>query len=163
MVSTISETSPARLLQVTRSTMEAGGFCFLITLAGTQVRARLMQPFPPERDLTVWLATSPRCRKVAEIGRHDQVTLAYADVEHGAYVTLAGKAEIETNSVLRQKYWREEFSTFWPDGPAGEDYVLIRFVPSRIELVNDAEGIAPEPRGLRAAVLIREDGEWIAE
>lgn len=149
------------LLEVARTTVKAAQFCFLVTAdKDGESYARLMQPFEPEEDLTVWLGMSPRSRKFHHIRHNTRVLLAYPDGHRGAYVTLSGSAEIETDVELRKRHWRNDFAAFWPDGPTGDDYVLIRFVPSRIELMSAAEGIAPEPYGLRAAVLTREGGSW---
>ena len=47
-----------------------------------------------------------------------------------------------------------------PDGPEGDDFVLIRLVPRRIELMSFADRIHPEPYGLKEAVLERRDDGW---
>jgi general stress protein 26 len=107
-----------------------------------------MQPFEPQPNLIIWLGTSPKSRKVREIHSNDQVTLGYAYAQEGAYVTLTGTASIEDDKTLRQRFWRKEFADFWPSGPEDDDYALIKFVPSRIELMNIAQGVAPEPFGL---------------
>jgi general stress protein 26 len=155
---------PEDLLAITRDTIKAAEFCFLITLTpANQVHARLMQPYPPENDLTIWFGVSPTSRKVQEIQINPQVTLAYSFAEQGAYVTLHGSASVETNLALRQKYWRESFAQFWPAGPTGEDYALVKVIPTRIELMNIARRVAPKPFGLRAVVLVRHNDTWVNE
>ena len=155
--------TPEELLDIARTTMQAAEFCFLITFAEKGVaNARLMQPFDPEPDLAaVWLGVSPRSRKVREIERDEQTTLAYQYPQEGAYVTLLGTAAVEADLTLRQKYWRDSFEQFWPAGPAGDDYVLLKFAPARIELMNIARNVAPEPHGLRAVVLERSGEDWV--
>jgi general stress protein 26 len=142
--------------------MQAAEFCFLITLGeGGVANARLMQPFDPEPDLAaVWLGVSPRSRKVNEIERDERATLAYQYPQEGAYVTLLGTAVAEADLTLRQKYWRDSFEQFWPAGPTGDDYVLLKFSPNRIELMNIARNAAPEPHGLRAVILERRGEDW---
>ena len=50
---------PEYLLEVAKATIRATAYCFLITLGDTgQAHARLMQPFAPEEDLTIWFGTS---------------------------------------------------------------------------------------------------------
>ena len=154
--------TPQHLLDVTMTTIQAAEHCFLITLGqdgGPQ--ARLMLPFPPEQNLTIWMGASPRSRKVRELRADPRATLGYDCAAEGAYVTLLGTASIEDDLALRRKYWRRRFVQFWPDGPEADDYVLIRFVPSRIELMNVAQEVVPEPYGLRAAVLVRRAREWV--
>ncbi|MFP4346166.1 MAG: pyridoxamine 5'-phosphate oxidase family protein [Anaerolineales bacterium] len=153
--------TPERLLEITRNTMEAAGFCFLVSQGSSgSANARLMQPFALTADWVVWCGASPSSRKVAEVRENERVTLGYAYAPEGAYVTLLGQAQIVTNPALRRRYWRESFAEFWPEGPEGENYVLIKFVPDRIELMNIAQGVAPEPFGLCPAVLERSDEGW---
>jgi len=150
------------LLEITRATIKAAEFCFLVTLSESgQPNARLMQPFEPEADLTIWFGTSPKTRKVQEIQRDNRVTLGYEYAPEGAYVTLIGTAQIEDDISKRRQYWRESFADFWPSGPESDDYVLIKFVPSRIELMNMAQEVAPAPYGLKPAILVRAGEAWV--
>lgn len=151
-----------RLLEVARANMKGAQNCFLITVTATgQPTARMMLPFDAEDDLTVWLAASPNSRKVAEIRANDRVALAYDyGQQEGAYVTLLGTAAIVNVLEVRRRYWRRRFVKFWPDGPEGDDYVLIRFTPTRLEMMNDTQGITPDPYGLKAAALVRDGDGW---
>lgn len=147
-------------LNAAKSTIQAATYCFLITQSERgQTNARLMQPFEPEEDLTIYLGASPRSRKVREIERNQEVVVTYQNSREHAYVCLLGRAQIETEIEARRKYWREEWAIFWPGGPESENYVLIRFVPSRIELMNISRNIAPEPR-TQPAVLVRAGEGW---
>ena len=153
--------TPERLLEIAHNTMEAAGFCFLVSQGSSGgANARLMQPFALTPDWVVWCGANPDSRKVEEVCKDERVTLGYAYAVEGAYVTLVGRAEIVTDLDLRRRHWRESFTEFWPEGPEGENYVLIKFVPDRIELMNIAQGVAPEPHGLRPAVLERSDEGW---
>ena len=149
-------------LEVARITMEAKDYCFFVTLSESgHASARLMQPFKPEEDLTIWFGTSPRSRKVREIAANDHVTVTYENAGDHAYVTLRGQAQVERDLDARRKYWRQEWARFWPAGPGDEDYVLIKFIPSRIELMSIYRNVVPDPR-LQPAVLVREGDEWLA-
>jgi len=150
-----------QLLEVTRHILDAAEFCFLITRGNKgALNARLMQHFGPDGDLTIWFGASPRSRKVREIKRGSPVTVTFEYADEGAYVTLLGKAAIETAPETRCRYWRDSFSAFWPDGPEGDDYVVIRFSASRIEVMAIDQGVAPEPFGLQPAVLERHGSDW---
>jgi general stress protein 26 len=160
----MSQHSVAALLELTRSVMEKATFCFLITTAGSgALSARLMQPFAPESDLAVCFGASESSRKVGELQHDSRATLAYQLPAEGAYVTLQGEAGLDTDAAARERYWRESFSAFWPEGPDGSDYAVLRFQPERIELMHLDDGVAPEPRGLRPAVLVRAGDVWRLE
>ena len=156
--------SPEDMLEVAGDIMEAAEFCFLITLDESgRANARLMQPFGPEEDLTVWLGASPESRKVAEILEDDRVTLAYSHGSKAAYVTLVGTAQIQSDADSKQRYWRDSFREFWPAGPDDSSYIVIKFTPTRVELMDIERKVAPEPFGLRPVIVVREGDQWQLE
>ncbi|MFZ0452856.1 MAG: pyridoxamine 5'-phosphate oxidase family protein, partial [Ignavibacteriaceae bacterium] len=54
-------------------------YCALITIDSTGCAdIRTMNPFPPDDDMTVWMATNSRSRKYNEIKKNPNVTLYYA-------------------------------------------------------------------------------------
>lgn len=154
-------TKSEQLLEVTQHILDAAKFCFLITRGKKgELNARLMQPFGPDHNLTIWFGASPQSRKVREIREDNRVTVTFEYAEEGAYATLLGEAAIETDRETRRRYWRDSFSAFWPDGPEGDDYVVISFSPFRIEVMGIDRGVAPEPFGLQPAILERHDSNW---
>lgn len=157
----MSQHSVDSLLDITRTIMEKAAFCFLVTASPSgAINARLMQPFVPEAGLVVHFGASSGSRKVRELQRDAQATVAYQLPDEGAYVTLLGRATVETAAALRQRYWRDSFAAFWPEGPEKGDYAVIRFEPTRVEVMHIEQGVAPKPFGLRPTVLIEENGAW---
>jgi general stress protein 26 len=150
------------LLETAKSSIKAAEYCFLITVGEKgEPHARLVQPFEPEEDMTIWVGTWSRSRKVQEIQQDHRVTLAFHDKEGTAYVTLMGTAQIESDIKMKRKYWREEWIGFISQGPDGDDYLLVRFIPSRIELMSFSSGVLPQPYGLRPAVAVRSEDLWV--
>jgi len=95
-------------LETAKSSMRTAEYCFLITLGERgEAHARLVQPFEPEADMTIWIGTWSKSRKVREIQKDSRVTLAFHDKEGTAYVTLQGSAEIESDLDLFRKALRE--------------------------------------------------------
>jgi general stress protein 26 len=132
----------ATLLKVAREVMEKARYCALVTNAeGGYPQARAIDAFPPEADLTVWIATNPVTRKVAEIRRDPRVTLYYYETSGPGYVTLQGKATIVSDPAEKAKRWKEDWKDFYVDGNRGDDYVLIRVTPVRLEVVSHPHGI----------------------
>jgi general stress protein 26 len=155
---------PEYLLEVAKATIRATSYYFLITLGDTgQAHARLMQPFAPKEDLTIWSGASPKSRKIRDIRQDRQVTLAFHDPADTAYVALVGSAQVEDDLNERLQRWREEWGAFFPAGPAGDDYGLIHCIPWCIELMNLARHVHPDPFGLRHAVLVRPGVSWVVE
>jgi general stress protein 26 len=157
----VGETTPERLLEAARSVIASAGFCFLVTLGESgHPNARFMQPFEPDEELRIRFGASAGARKVSEIRRDPRATAAFGYAPEGAYVTLLGTARVDDDPAGRRKYWRESFRDYWPEGPEGSDYLLIEFVPFRIEIMDIRRSVAPDPFGLRAAVLVREENGW---
>jgi len=150
------------LLSAARAVMEGAEFCFLITHSRQgEMHARLMQPFLPEEDLSVWFGASRDSRKVREIEANHLVTLTYHYSAENAYVSIQGRASLTDELSLRKRYWRQRWFEFWPDGPEGGDYFLIQVKPYQIEIMDFKRGIAPEPYGLRPVILSRELDKWV--
>ena len=150
------------VIAATKASMRAAQYCFLITLSESGgPHARLVEPFEPEEDLTIWVGTWAESRKVREIEKDSRIALAFHDKQDTAYVTLIGSAKVESEIKKRRKYWRKEWIGFLPSGPEGNDYLLVKFVPSRIELMSFGSGILPKPYGLRPAVLDRSGESWV--
>lgn len=134
------EFSRDTLISAAREIMTATRYCALITTGRNgQVHARTMDAFAPEADMTVWLATNPRSRKVAEIRRNPRVTLYYFDRESSAYVTIYGMARLVNEKAEKARRWKEDWKTFYPD--RDKSYLLIKVTPERLEVVNVNKGI----------------------
>jgi general stress protein 26 len=115
-------------------------YCALVTVDSSgQPHVRTMNPFPPEEDMTVWIATNSRTRKTREIQNNPRVCLYYADHNHASgYVAISGKAVLvdDMNEKLKRKrgYWDQAF-------PDWKYLVLIKVVPERLEVLNYKRGM----------------------
>ena len=126
------------LLTTAREIMTTARYCALITLDSTgRPHARTMDPFPPEENMVVWLATNPRSRKVTEIRRQHRVTLYYFVPDDQAYVTISGRARIVRDAREKAKHWKDEWKDFYPD----RHYLLIAVIPDRLEVISVKRGI----------------------
>lgn len=128
-------TDDGEILAQARSVMMDARYCALITVDDQgQPRARTVDPFAPDEDFVVWIATRPVTRKVAQIRRHPAVTLYYWDAAKANYVTLMGTAELvddEQTKVARRR--DADSARLYPDFP--DDYLLIKVTPDRLEAI----------------------------
>jgi general stress protein 26 len=139
----------AALVAAAREIMAAQTYCALVTIDETgRPSVRTMNPFPPEEDMTVWMATNTNSRKVEHIKRDPRVTLYYAN--HGTAigeVALVGRAELTADPAEIQKrkraYWDQAF-------PGLKNLTLIKVVPERLEVVNYKAGLNNDPATFRA-------------
>jgi general stress protein 26 len=151
-----------RALDVVRQTMMAAEYCFLITLDdGGQPQARLMDPFEPEPDMTIWMATDRATRKVGQIRSDPRATMACHDAAGMGYATLMGTARLVDDEKERAGRWKPEWEEFYPEGPTGPHYILIEFRPASIEVMSIALGVAHGPFG--PARLRRRGDGWALE
>ena len=148
------------VLHAARATIRRKRFCVLTTLGVDGADARVLQPFPAEADFTVWFGTSIVSRKIAQLRADPRATLVYEDDRRGACVVLVGRAHIVDDLDERRRRFMPAWWTFFPEGPDGDDYALIRFAPERLEVWDAARRITPEPFGLRAARLLRHGDRW---
>lgn len=110
-------------------------FCALVTQDSSGVaNVRTMNPFPPENDMTVWMATLSTSRKANDVRRNPKVTLYYANhADMKGYVTISGHAELINDPAEIQKRKREYWTQAFPDW---SKLMLVKIIPERLEVVN---------------------------
>jgi len=144
----------AKVVTAAREVMQKARFCALVTIGRDgHPQARIVDPLAPELDMTVWIATNPVTRKVEEIRANPRVTLIYFDPSGPAYVTLLATAELVTDFAERARHWKEEWAAFYKNGHRGDDFVLIRSKPMRLELVSHGHGIVNDPVSWRPTAI----------
>jgi general stress protein 26 len=118
-------------------------------------QARPVQPRLPDSSWTVWVATNPRTRKVAEIARRPRVVLHYFDPATLGYVTLHARARVVRDSATKAAHWDPAWDAFYPDKARGA--VLLALQGDRLEIVSAQWGIEGDPRTWRPpTVLLRQ-------
>ena len=131
-----------------REIMASQKYCAIVTVdkAG-RPQIRTMNPFPPEADLTVWMATNSRSRKVREIRNNPHVCLYYADHQSATgSVAISGTAvlidDTEEKEKRKRDYWAEAF-------PDWKYLVLIKIIPERIDVLNYKREVLNDPENWR--------------
>ncbi|NJN41082.1 MAG: pyridoxamine 5'-phosphate oxidase family protein [Flammeovirgaceae bacterium] len=128
-------------------------YCALITIDDNgRPHARTMDPFLPEKDFVVWLATNPKSRKVTHIKNNPNVSMYYFEQSIPGYVTINGKAELVNEDHEKSNRWKEEWKDFYPDRK--NSYILIKVIPNRLEVVNYTSKILGDTITWAAPALI---------
>ena len=136
-----------QILGAATDLMRAARYCTFVTVDEEgQPRARVVDPFPPDGDMTVWMATKAASRKVAQIRKNPRATLLCFDGAKKGYVTLLGTASVVDDPAEKAKRWKPEWKDFYDDENRGKDYILIRLKPARLEVLSPAHGLGNEPR-----------------
>lgn len=145
--------SRADLLAAAREIMAAQTYCALTTIdEGGLPRVRTMNPFPPEEDMTVYMATNTASRKVRQIRHDSRVMLYYSN--HGnaiGYVEITGRAVLvdDPAEIKKRKraYWDTSFA------PGLKNLVLIKVVPEHIDVLNYSRHATADPNTWRTPSL----------
>jgi len=138
----------ARLVAAAREIMAAQTYCALVTIDEEgRPQVRTMNPFPPEDDMSVWMATNTRSRKVREIRRDPRVALYYSNHANAiGYVQITGHAVLvdDKQEILKRKraYWDQAF-------PGLQNLVLIKVVPERLDVLDYKAGVQADPETWR--------------
>lgn len=137
----------AQILAAAAELIQAARYCTFVTVDEEgQPRARVVDPFPPEPDMTVWMATKASTRKVGQLRKNPRATLLCFDAARKGYVTLLGTATPIEDAAEKATRWKPEWKAFYDDENRGSDYLLIRMKPSRLEILSPAQGLDNDPR-----------------
>ncbi len=134
----------AKIIAAAREIMQGQTYCALITIDETgRPQIRTMNPFPPEEDMTVYMATRTNTRKAEQIRRDPRVTLYYANhATATGYVALTGKAVLidDMKEIQKRKraYWDQAFA------PGLKDLVLIKVIPEKLDVLNYKAGVVAD-------------------
>lgn len=123
--------------------------------------SRLMAKPEIEPGFTcIWLGTNKYTRKVLETLRNPRVSLVFCDTD--GYAAFTGEVEIIVDKAQRKEHWRDEMYLFYPEGPDGDRFVLLKLVPHQLEVISGKHKVASDPNEWIPAVLVRDGqhGTW---
>jgi general stress protein 26 len=159
----VSSDDAARFFGVALALLRANPYGFLITVpAGDGLHSRLVQHLHVDDDATIWIGISPRSRKAADVAGGDMACYSVEDRAAFGYVTVTARPALSADLAQRRALWEDGLAAFFPGGPEGDDFVLLRLSPVRIELMNFARAVHPDPYGLVPAVIERDETGWRA-
>lgn len=142
------------ILSAARTVIGQARYATLVTLdAGGQPQARIVDPFAPEDDFTIWIGTNAATRKLAQIAANPKATLLYFDQQRQHYVTVIGTAAIVRDLAEKARRFKPEWKAFYKNGSAGDDYVLVKIAVARLEVVAESLGMTNDPNTWRPVFL----------
>lgn len=144
----------AAVIKAAAGVMDRARYCTLVTMGEDgHPQARIIDAFLPDEHMVVWMATTPLTRKVAQIRRDPRVTLVYFDPNTMAYVTLLGRAALVTDAAEKARRWKDDWAKLYTDRNRGDDYLLIKVTPFRLEISADSQGISNDPKTWRPVIV----------
>lgn len=151
------------VLDVAAQIMQAAGCASLITIDENGLPgSRPVRTYPCDEQLSkITIPSDINSRKTHQVEKNPNVVLSYVDAPSRGYVTIIGKGVTVDRLEDKREAWLDPFSTFWPDGPESEDYLLIVVTPDRIETRSYTQGVAASPTQWTPVTLKRTGaGEW---
>jgi len=136
--------SRSDLIVAAREIIASQQYCALITQDEQgRSQARTVNPFPPDENMIVWIATSTLTHKVQQIRHDSRVTLYYADhAKATGYVAISGTAVLvdDRAEMIKRKraYWDTAF-------PGFKNLVLIKVIPEHLDVLNYSRGAQNDP------------------
>ncbi len=141
------------ILQVAQQIIDRAYFGSLITIdVQGQPKARLMEPFAPNPNFVIYLATNPKSRKVKEIKANPIASLHYVDEPRTGYVSLYGKIYEVKNDRIKKAHWKKGWEHFYQN--KGDAYTLLKFVPDYLEVISIRDHLNGNPKTWHPAKVI---------
>ena len=132
-------TEEIAIIETSNEIIDSAYYCTLISIdRNGQPRARIMEPFKPDDNYEIWLATNPKSRKVQQLKNNSKSTVNYFNKTELSYVSLMGNAFIVNDEAIKSQKWKEGWEQHYKNKK--EAYILIRFVPESLEIVSYKKG-----------------------
>ncbi len=96
-----------------------------------------------EWDGQSWFFAPTDGRLVTELRTDPAAVAAYRAEEGFAFVSVSGRATIETDPELKKRYWLDDLERWFPNGPADPNVALIRLDAEEAQWwTEDGDGMA---------------------
>ncbi len=150
------------LLEGAAKTMRSARYCWLATAAGagaSHIRpmGRVLND-PGEDPWKIRFLTDGRSNKAADMRRAAEVSILFQHDPDLAFVNLVGKAALHEDASQTRSRWKSAYDVYFPSEADRANAIFVEVEAQRMELW--IRGVTPEPFGLRATVLQRDDGDW---
>ena len=105
----------------------------LVTEDGESLRSRPMAMSQREFDGTLWFFTRASSHKVMEVETEQRVNLSFAHPGKQNYVSVSGRANLETGPSTIAEHWSEAVRVWFPKGKDDPDIALLKVTVDQAE------------------------------
>jgi len=139
-----STVSKEKMIRYSIEMIKSIPYSVLITTdsAGTPA-ARIMEPFSPNENMIIRFGTNVNSRKIAHIKKNSNVMIIYTYSEGKGYAVIYGRAIIENDIKKKHLYWKKSWARFYKKDLS--NYVLIKVIPQKVEILDPEHGITGDP------------------
>ncbi len=85
-----------------------------------------------ENEFLVYITTNMPSAKMARLRANPKVSVYFCDPGQIIGFTLSGQIEIVTDQALKDRIWQEGWTMYYPDGPHGSEYGILRLAPKLV-------------------------------
>ena len=119
--------------------------------------ARVIDPLPPCKKFDeIWIGTNRYTRKVSHLLGNPRSSLIYFDSSSLGFAYISGLGSLVDDPQVKADKFASGWWLFYPEGPSGPRFLLIRFVPTRIEIISPLHKLASGLNSWRPITLLRE-------
>ena len=92
--------------------------------------SRPMAPLEMDSNGAIWFFTDISSGKV---GHLNPANLSFSDESRGAYISISGIGEINTDREHIERLWTAFAKPWFPEGPESANLALLKFIPDAAE------------------------------
>jgi len=124
----------AQAQQESLALVERSGVLMLTTLdANGFPETRAMLALEHEGLETFWFSTNTSSHKVTQIRNSPKACVYLFDPDGFHGLSLVGRVEVLQDATAKERFWREGFERYYPQGVTDPDYTVLRFRAERGE------------------------------
>jgi len=82
---------------------------------------------------TIYMTTSMQSPKMARMKGNPKVSVYFCDPGNIIGLMLGGEIEIVSDQALKNRIWQNGWTMYYPDGPEGPEYGIIRLAPRMVK------------------------------
>jgi general stress protein 26 len=112
--------------------------------------SRPMAALEMDASGALWFFTDLRSSKVEHLG---VVNLSFTDPDHGTYVSLSGRGEIDTDRAHIERLWTAFAKPWFPDGQDSSNLALLKFIPDAADYWDAPHSTMIRAFGMVASIL----------
>jgi len=124
-----SKRSEAEQLSFIWKNIERIATCMMTTCHGTQLRARPMRGIARPKENAIVFLTARSTDKPGEIAANPNACLCFSDVSSNTFISLSGVIALTEDSERARELWGRAQDSYFHQGPADPDAVLLTFTP----------------------------------
>jgi general stress protein 26 len=118
--------------------------------ANGALASRPMSALEMDAQGALWFFTDVHSSKLDHLRA---VNLSFVDRDRGAYVSLSGHGEIDTDRARIQSLWSVLAKPWFPDGPESSNLALLKFVPDSADYWDGPSSKMVRAFGLVASLI----------